>query len=249
MNRVFELDLEPKRKMILLVLADHADADGYCFPGQARLARRTSIPERTLRRFLDALEQDGWFVRERRQGSGGERMTDGYRLSAKLAGGPTGQNEGAYRPTVAGSKEPSVEPPTTPPTPSGLEESFDRAWAAWPKKESRKVALSKWDNAAHEYLRAVRKGDVVHPFDSDLGSHNRFNLLAEIVIRFGQGYAAERAVKFTPMLSTWLNQEKWTDPLPGARPAGQSSGHSMLIPAGHKPVWKDGYVVGSEPIS
>lgn len=111
MNAAFELPLDPKDKIVLVVLADHADADGYCFPGQTTLSRRTSVPERTLRRILDRLEALGYIARERRVSESGHRKTDGYDLSAILAGGPTGQNEGAYRPPMAGTREPSVEPP------------------------------------------------------------------------------------------------------------------------------------------
>lgn len=113
MNTVFEMDLEPKRKITLLVLADHADVNAYCFPGQGTLSRRTSIPERTLRRILESLEEDGLIRRERRTRSGGQRTSDGYDLSAILAGGPTGQNAGGNRPTVAGTGEPSGEPSGT----------------------------------------------------------------------------------------------------------------------------------------
>lgn len=123
MNSVFEMELEPKAKIVLLTLADHANADGFCFPGQETLARRSSIPERTLRRILQSLEELNLISRERRCREDGTRKSDGYQLNlpAILAAGqgePTGQNEGAYRPTVAGTyirKEPSEEPSDTSP--------------------------------------------------------------------------------------------------------------------------------------
>lgn len=113
MNAVFEMDLDPKWKIVLLVLADHADVNAYCFPGQETLARRTSIPERSLRRILQALEEDGLIRRERRTRAGGQRTSDGYDLTAIVAGKPTGQNEGGNRPTVAATGEPSGEPSVT----------------------------------------------------------------------------------------------------------------------------------------
>lgn len=62
---VWRLDVEPKKKLLLLALADYADAYGISWPGMAKLSQHTCIPERTLQRILKALiEQNvisvGW---------------------------------------------------------------------------------------------------------------------------------------------------------------------------------------------
>jgi DNA-binding MarR family transcriptional regulator len=60
-------------KVVLLVLANYADADGGCFPGQARIARQTVLSERGVRKALAELEAAGLIRREHRyrEGQGG----------------------------------------------------------------------------------------------------------------------------------------------------------------------------------
>lgn len=114
MSWAFDQQLTPEQKIVLLALADYADGDGVCFPGQKNLARKTSIPERTLRRRIQELEELKLIIRRRRHHGDGYRTSDEYRLlPAGVAGWPTGQEEAPQRPTVAGTEEPSVEPSVT----------------------------------------------------------------------------------------------------------------------------------------
>lgn len=58
MSLVFETDLPPNEKMLLLVLADWADDDGgRIFPAQARMAKKASVSDRTVRRLLGLLKE------------------------------------------------------------------------------------------------------------------------------------------------------------------------------------------------
>lgn len=192
MNAVFDLDVEPKEKVVLLVLADYADEDGYCFPGQQTISRRASIPERTLRRLLDSLEQRGLLLRERRVGERGERRTDGYRLAASLAGGPTGQIEGSYRPTVAGTKEPLVEPPVVNTRAREADDGFDAVWKAWPRKVKKVTAESAWKRLSRADRDAVLAAIPAH----------------------ANGYRQHVEPQFVPHLSSWLNQRRWEEDPP-----------------------------------
>lgn len=112
-NWAFEQDLTPPLKVILLALADWADGDGVAFPGQKSLSAKTSIPERTLRRHLQELEERGLIARRRRTSESGQRTSDEYQLMPTGQSGrlPTGQNEGDNRPTVAGTENRQIEPP------------------------------------------------------------------------------------------------------------------------------------------
>jgi hypothetical protein len=57
-GRVWELDLPPNVKYVLLALADHADHDGdHAFPGEELLAAKTGYTERNVRRILRILEE------------------------------------------------------------------------------------------------------------------------------------------------------------------------------------------------
>lgn len=116
MTWVFDLELPPTPKLILLVLADHADDQGFCFPSTATIARRASVSERTLSRVLSKLEDQGYIARSRRHLANGNRTSDGYLLTPdqatdwQLDQPPSVQDQ---PPTVASTGEPSVEPPVT----------------------------------------------------------------------------------------------------------------------------------------
>lgn len=70
------------RKLVLILLANYAGMDdGVCFPSQKRLAREAEVSERTIRRILARLEDDGLIERQRRhRASDGSRTTDRIRL-------------------------------------------------------------------------------------------------------------------------------------------------------------------------
>lgn len=42
-------------KLVAVILADHADADGYCFPSYRKIAQRACQSERTVRRHVQTL--------------------------------------------------------------------------------------------------------------------------------------------------------------------------------------------------
>jgi hypothetical protein len=63
MGKVFETDLEPADKVLLLALADHAHDDGTkIFPSVARMMVKSSMAERTVQRHLRGLVERGLLV-------------------------------------------------------------------------------------------------------------------------------------------------------------------------------------------
>ena len=80
---VLDLDMDGRRKLVLVALADHADENGLCWPSQALLAHRASISIRKLRVHLRGLENEGLlqtFVNK------GPKEVNYYRLNvAKIA--------------------------------------------------------------------------------------------------------------------------------------------------------------------
>ena len=54
-------------KLLLYGLANYADEDGVCFPSQAKLAADGSMGERTVRRVLADLEEQGLVQRSERK--------------------------------------------------------------------------------------------------------------------------------------------------------------------------------------
>ena len=79
------------------------------------------------------------------------------------------------------------------PAPSALESLFDDAYAHWPKKVERKVALERFKSATKRI-----------PIDD----------LVQSIITFGDAYAATTEKQFVPALGVWLNGDRWTDDLP-----------------------------------
>lgn len=70
MSLVWELDLPPGEKLVLLALADQAnDAGVQCWPSVATIAKRSGQGERTVRRALADLEKLGHLTRNHRDGN------------------------------------------------------------------------------------------------------------------------------------------------------------------------------------
>jgi hypothetical protein len=109
----------PTEKAILLVLANYADGDGVCFPGQDSIAAQAACTDRTVRAVLTAFEQRGVIARVHRQRRDGSRTSDEIRLvafaSANRKEMPEGQPEAAStRPTgnprTSNRKSTSIQP-------------------------------------------------------------------------------------------------------------------------------------------
>jgi hypothetical protein len=70
MSAVWELDLPPGEKLVLLALADQANDEGrQCWPAVSTIARKSGQGERTVRRALSDLESKGHLTRQHRDGS------------------------------------------------------------------------------------------------------------------------------------------------------------------------------------
>jgi hypothetical protein len=88
-----------------------------------------------------------------------------------------------------GTEEQGIKTPAS----SMLGDLFDEAWEHWPKKVERKKSLEQFKAAAKR----------IDPHE-----------LASKVALFGDAYAAYRTKQFTPALSVWLGNDRWTDEVP-----------------------------------
>lgn len=78
-------------KAVTLVLANYADGDGKCFPGQQNIAQQAACSDRTVRRVLESLEARGIISREQRRRKDGSRTSDiivllAFQQQANMAG-------------------------------------------------------------------------------------------------------------------------------------------------------------------
>jgi hypothetical protein len=80
MARVFEMDLPPMEKLVLLAMADHARDDGTgCYPSVSRLAKKTSLSERGVQKVIRRLESEH-FLASKGKSKGGRGVTVEYDL-------------------------------------------------------------------------------------------------------------------------------------------------------------------------
>ncbi len=86
------LDMDARRKLVMVSLCENADEDGFCWPSRAYIAARASLSVRSVSPHLKALEDEGWLAVTSRPYPG--RTTE--RLMAKdriLAEGAKRRNE------------------------------------------------------------------------------------------------------------------------------------------------------------
>ena len=129
-----DVDVPPREKLLLILIASHANDEGECFPSQTTLAYRSGLSRRTVLRSLAELEERGVITRRQRRRPDGSRSSDTIRLNVHgapvrppLAGGnltdgarvtfppqgdsvsPHGDNDDAARCPVV-TAEPVIEP-------------------------------------------------------------------------------------------------------------------------------------------
>ncbi len=108
----WEQELAEGEKLLLMAIADHADDEGVCWPGQAGLARKIGRTDRTVRTRLVKLEALGLIARKPRYNAEGHRTSDMITLLM-----PTGKL--CHRKTLPPEEAASGEPSGVLPTPLG----------------------------------------------------------------------------------------------------------------------------------
>jgi hypothetical protein len=81
-----EID-DPISQLLLINLADYADKDHKCFPGQSLLAKRLRRSIDTVQRHLSKLEKSGHITRELRADAHGHRTSNLYLLNVDVTVG------------------------------------------------------------------------------------------------------------------------------------------------------------------
>ena len=102
--------LTTTEKFVLVCLADHADHDGVCWPGQDRVAEKTGLGERTVRRAVQSLIEKEQLSGQRRRRVDG--TLSGYVYTLKLPQ-PNPQVEVESPPATLASGPPANDDSTT----------------------------------------------------------------------------------------------------------------------------------------
>lgn len=199
------LDVPRAQKTVLTALAGHQNRKtGLCCPGHSTLAKDTGYSERTVRRHLSWLREAKLITTEARF-IGGKKSSDGYVFNLEwvdMASGQVGQRPKrpeAKKDVASGQNlqvvplidEPEEEPEVLMPKPIV---GFAQFWIVWPRKDSKKTAESAWN-------KAIKRADPA------------------LIVEMANAYAnhPDRPAKqFVPYGATWLNAERWNDPLPEA---------------------------------
>lgn len=216
-----------------------------------------------IRATLQELEAAGYLRRERERREDGTLAGTDYEIVDPWAE-PTSENPTQAEPTLADPPakkniSPEDHQEDTPPTPSpadALQVAFDQCWRAWPRKDGKAAALKAFERSVKAHYAAALKGEVTQaPVDPE--NWAPLSLMVDTVTRFGAAHLRNTAPKFIPYFSTWLNGQRWTDPLPADPTRGAYTPEpkinqpgKMTLPAGHRWVRDEMHqIIGSEPIA
>lgn len=204
MSDVWRTDLPTVEKMVLLVIADHANDEGtQSYPSQQTIATKASISVRTVQRSVNTLLERGYIRVFKGQGGSAncrdDRRPHLYQINinklrhdtvtAREERPDTDDSNGATITTITGRQsrpmnhpnKPSIEPP-----------GFDDFWNVYPLKVGKGAAKKAFE-------KAIRTTNVEHIIAGAL----RYKL------------DPNRVDAYTAHASTWLNAQRWfDDPLP-----------------------------------
>jgi hypothetical protein len=245
----------PGIKAVLMALANYADENNECFPGQDRLARETCQGVRTVQRHLATLSEMGLVAIKARGGSGGGRWPNWYRLAvgaqpANLAArgnpptetGATRQLEQGNPPLVAYEPllEPSLEEPPLENTPSPDGEAATDDGSLFPAPPTEKARTNE------QALKKDFEGSFWPVYPRKVGkfaaraAYLRARKKAsfediQMGLKRHAAACAGKEARFIPHASTWLNAGRWMDE-PDQPPQGPSG-----VSGGYRPYQNDDY--------
>lgn len=204
MSLVWEMNLPTSAKMVLLVIADHADDQGgNAWPSISTIARKASVSDRQAQRLVQSLVKSGLVVVEGQAG-GTREMRDDRRpnrytltidgVTPMSPGGVVRGDIGDAHGVTPMSPKPSLEPSNSY---LSVPDRFDEFWQVYPNRKARGAAARAWK-------AAIKKADP------------------DVIIAAAEAYAADpkRDPQFTAHGSTWLNAERWLDEVEAPKQSG-----------------------------
>lgn len=211
-------DLSPGQKLVLLAIADHADDQGYCYPGYEKLAAKCCMNRSTVVQHVQTLEAIELLNKMHRADSAGHRASNAYQLNfgnTKVEISNVGKtNVGFSEPRVGISNpEPSEEPseinkPNTRARACEDDPNFDRFWSAYPNKKSKGRAKKAWakikpsEQLVETMLESIERAKTSFDWQKSGG-------------------------QYIPHPATWLNDEGWESEYePAAKQPSRERGNS-----------------------
>lgn len=215
-NAVWKHTLSPTRKLVALSLADQANEAGECYPSVSMIVERTGLSERSVYVALSDLEASGLVTKSTRAGrSTLYKITDPCTWCTPAAPAPLQEAHTTPAPAAAPPLQhvqdtpaapapiTTIEPPIeSPPNQKDVAAplTFADFWAEYPEKVAKPQCAAKWES----------KGCAEHA--------------AEIVADVKARKTRDRKwlSGYVPNPLTYLNQERWRDPLPTSTAAKPS---------------------------
>ena len=215
----YTLTLPMAQKVVLVAICHRTDDSSHStIAGQQTIATMLGCSVEKVRRAIGILESSGILNREQRHGAGGYRTSDQtivnttYRAESLPGETPAGRNtrreNNVHLPDESSSPTPQIlgavdviqiDQSEGHSDVNAIEliptRSFAEFWIIWPRKDSKKSAAAAW-------ARAITRCDseTIH----EAARQYRFNPHIP-------------AKQFIPHAATWLNGDRWQDPLAEAR--------------------------------
>lgn len=210
------------QKMVLLVIAKHADDDSVCWPSHATIAREAGLCRRAVISALPPLVEQGWIsitARERQNGGATSNLYTIHMVDEPSRSGapvhqvhttPTESNAQDLRSTrtppvqeihtslsLEPISEPTIEPARTPSESSprvraSWKAAFREFWDRYPNKVGKRAAETAFE-------RAFKRIGGDNPLEVMLAGLQRSTCSRDWL----RGFVCHP--------TTWLNQDRWSD--------------------------------------
>jgi biotin operon repressor len=204
-------DLKGNEKFLLIALANYADENWTCYPGQERLASDIGSTRGTVTKIIASLEEKGYIQRHERRRQDGYRTSNRYLLNPAMyeidtKGLMYEKPDSHVRKSEVSCIE-IVRKPVREPLENQsedirgrvdepLEQAFETVWRDWPKKADRKDAWLRFRTTYRNHFR-------------EPGGLDR---LVGKALDHSDAYRKYRQdPKFIPAFSVWLNKERWRE--------------------------------------
>lgn len=171
----------PITKLVLFMLANYSNEDFESYPSQSKLAELCSCDARTVKRALQSLEQENLIKVIHRFTDNGRQTSNAYRI---IIGGDKKDRGRVTNMTLTGMSD--MPPNTITNKQSQYTDEFNQWWSLYPKKAGSKK------RAYGLFCEAVKK----YGFDKLIIKTEIYRELRK-----------NEDDKYTPMPTTWLNQE------------------------------------------
>lgn len=209
MGIVWDSNLKPTDKFVLIAYADHASHDGTnVFPSIETIVKKTGFSERTVQGATRKLEEIGWLISDGK----GKNGTNRWRIPVDIGGAAPAPplDEGCILPregvqlTAGGGAAPAPEPSLTIIKPSEGRQKhppnhpsiklFRKVMGKWPDKEDGRPMII---DAIGEDTKRLASWEQ-HLIDWKLAGYNRLNIagIVDAFLAGGlRGYGEEAPVK------------------------------------------------------